>query len=158
MLQNCKNATLLLRNACFQGCWAVPCTSFSQTFRRFFCVAVKISFLCDFCRFGPPKGSLFKPIFADFADFAWKRACWNWGLKNDAVLALICKGRRQRRGLSSYADSAELAMDFITPCSPFGGAANLKASPLPPAPLSTSYLVTGRTCKIGRTGRTSRLL
>ena len=34
------------------------------------------------------------------------------------------------------------APDFITPCSPFGGAANLKASPLPPAP-GSGWLLAG---------------
>ena len=34
----------------------------------------------------------------------------------------------------------------------------LKASPLPPAPLVISYLVTGRIGRTGRTGRTGRVL
>ena len=45
-------------------------------------------------------------------------------------------GRRQGWGPSESSDSAELKLPslFNTSCSPFGDAANLKASPLPRAP------------------------
>ena len=41
--------------------------------------------------------------------------------------------------LSSYADSANLPLDSITPCSPFGGAANLKGFAHCRRPLPCDY-------------------
>ena len=48
------------------------------------------------------------------------------------------RGRRQRGGLPEASDSENLETDSTRPAPPEGGAANLKASPLPPAPLLTA--------------------
>ena len=51
------------------------------------------------------------------------------------------ESQRQGRGLRDYAESAKWWLYSITPCSPFGGAANLIASPLPIAPLMAAGLL-----------------
>ena len=48
------------------------------------------------------------------------------------------RGRRQGRGLPEASESENLKTDSTRPAPPEGGAANLKASPLPPAPLLTA--------------------
>ena len=48
------------------------------------------------------------------------------------------RGRRQGRGLPEASESENLETDSTRPAPPEGGAANLKASPLPPAPLLTA--------------------
>ena len=70
MLQNCQNATHPERKPCFEGVLDFHLHIIFTSFSKFFCVAVKIAFFCDFCRFGPPKGFLFGSTFAEFADFA----------------------------------------------------------------------------------------
>ena len=140
----CKTAKMqhvLSENLVFWGAGPSFAHHFCKLCEALFVLPSRKHFFCDFCRFGSPKGSLFKCVFAVFADFhekeraeieAWKMhiCCFNF--------ALIWRGRRQWALLSSYADSANLHLDSITPCPPFGGAANLKASPLPPAPLLTA--------------------
>jgi len=49
--------------------------NFRKLFEAFFGVAVKVAFVCDFGRSGPPKGSLFVSIFPEITDFECKKAC-----------------------------------------------------------------------------------
>ena len=86
MLQNCKNATTLVRNACYYGCWAV-----SPSFKNCFCVAFKMTFVYDF---GIQMGSLFE---FNFADIARKKRADIDAVKM-CIWALVWRGRRQGQG------------------------------------------------------------
>ena len=60
-------------NLVFGGAGPSFAHHFRKLFEAFFGVAVKVAFLSNFCRFGPPAGSLFELILTDFADFAGKK-------------------------------------------------------------------------------------
>ena len=100
-------------------------------------------------------GGVLGSIFADFrlfwlsfgepwAPFWHQKSDFFQGLHFSQFLDQFWQGPAAGAGLiwgpSRGADSAESGFwkNPLTPCSPFGGAANLKASPLPPAPLATS--------------------
>ena len=80
--------------------------------------------------FGKKKVVFFALVFCKDARTKDKNVPCFWG------------GRRQGRGLPESSDSAKSAQRFHHAQLPLGGgAANLKASPLPPAPLDAGRLL-----------------
>ena len=74
----CKTAKmkhLISENLVFWSAGLFCFHHFRKLFEVFFGVAVKVTFLCDFGRFGPPKGTLFVSILPEITDFACKKTC-----------------------------------------------------------------------------------
>ncbi len=96
-------------------------------------------FLCPLGSLGPPfwtqNDDFFRGlILSHFLDHFWEgpAAEGSWDLQ-----------KRQYQ-------AGRVSSGPFTPGSPFGGAANPEASPLPPAPPATCWPVIGRTGSIGR--------
>ena len=94
------------------------------------------SILADFARILSDFGC---PLGAYLGSFACKKDRRKYVQKNIEIVLQRWRGRRQGRGPSRLRICRIFIKGPITPCSPFGGAANLKASPLPPAPSVTCW-------------------
>ena len=97
------------------------CILFATFLHVFLDMLPEDHFLQIFWDFGLQLGSLWEALFAYFADLAWKKGCWNWGLKNDDFWETFGRGRRQGAGSLKHAFSAESALEIQHALQPLRG-------------------------------------
>ena len=111
------------------------CMIFDMLFMFFLRVLSEWEFCTILADFEPQLELLWEPFFKQVADFEGKVGAENEVRTNTKFFLFWGRGRRQWRGPWKHANLQKSEQKSNTPCSPCGGAANPKASPLPPAPL-----------------------